>query len=60
VSGYVTAERVKTWMAAAVTTIAQAPRTRRLRAASAVVLVNPQMLCSPAPALLTSRVAMGS
>ena len=48
-AGQFTAERVKTRMAAAVMRIAQPARTSRLRAASVVVLVIPQMLCSPAP-----------
>ena len=48
-AGQFTAERVKTRMAAAVMRIAQPARTSRLRAASVVVLVSPQMSCSPAP-----------
>jgi hypothetical protein len=48
-AGQVTAERVKTRMAAAVMRIAQPARTSRLRAASVVVLVIPQMSCRPAP-----------
>jgi hypothetical protein len=48
-AGQFTAERVKTRMAAAVMRIAQPTRTSRLRAASVVVLVIPQMSCSPAP-----------
>jgi hypothetical protein len=48
-AGQFTAERVKTRMAAAVMSIAQPARTSRLRAASVVVLVIPQMLCRPAP-----------
>jgi hypothetical protein len=48
-AGQFTAERVKTRMAAAVVRIAQPARTSRLRAASVVVLVIPQMSCSPAP-----------
>jgi hypothetical protein len=48
-AGQFTAERVKTRMAAAVMRIAQPARTSRLRAASVVVLVIPQMLCRPAP-----------
>lgn len=49
VCGQFTAERVKTRMAAAVMRIAQPARTSRLRAASVVVLVIPQMSCRPAP-----------
>ena len=48
-AGQLTAERVKMRMAAAVMRIAQPARTSRLRAASVVVLVIPQMLCRPAP-----------
>ncbi len=48
-AGQFTAERVKTRIAAAVMRIAQPARTSRLRAASVVVLVIPQMSCSPAP-----------
>ena len=48
-AGQFTAERVKTRMAAAVVRIAQPARTSRLRAASVVVLVSPQMSCSPPP-----------
>ena len=48
-AGQFTAERVKTRMAAAVMRVAQPARTSRLRAASVVVLVIPQMSCSPAP-----------
>jgi hypothetical protein len=48
-AGQFTAERVKTRMAAVVVRMAQPARTSRLRAASVVVLVIPQMLCSPAP-----------
>jgi len=46
---HVTAERVKTRMAAAVVRVAQPARTSRLRAASVVVLAGPQMSCRPAP-----------
>ena len=48
-AGQFTAERVKTRMAAVVMRVAQPARTSRLRAASVVVLVIPQMSCSPAP-----------
>jgi hypothetical protein len=48
-AGQFTAEWVKTWMAVAVVRVAQLARTSRLRAASVVVLVIPQMSCSPAP-----------
>jgi hypothetical protein len=49
-AGQFTAERVKTRMAVAVMRTAQPARTSRLRAAAVVVLVIPQMSCSPAPA----------
>ena len=48
-AGQLTAEWVKTRMAAAVVRVAQPARTSMLRAASVVVLVIPQMSCSPAP-----------
>jgi hypothetical protein len=48
-AGQLTAERVKTRMAVAVMRVAQPARTSRLRAASVVVLVIPQMSCRPAP-----------
>ncbi len=48
-AGQLTAERLNTRMDAAVTSTAQPARTSRLREASALVLLMPQMSCRPAP-----------
>jgi len=53
-AGQLTAERWNTRMDAAVISTAQPARTSRLRAASAVVLLMPQMSCRPTPPRLST------
>ena len=56
-AGQFTAERVKTRMAAAVMRMAQPARTSRLRVASVVVLVIPQMSCRAGAGVVEHAVA---